>query len=293
MVARVVTVRGDSTGVWRVEDPSSSASRPVFLTHSAAVEYARARLARTGGSLVVVNSLGQTTTHFVAQPTWNETLQASYSDDTEKRLSELGNLSDQILGREKTESGLGELGGANPRDYLPPMIKNQAGVQQAGQAVGWGTLGLAVVGFVLGTGATSTVTSAVSTAIRSTPSIDDYVTFFQAFMATLPWSVSFAIGVWMLLTGNFTNKGWGPVIAWVLGSVACTWIVTSIGAATGPTLQMMLEYMNEAGSSPLHKALGLLGAYLAFYTLIPFLGGAITGASVGWWFVKRTHPDPV
>jgi hypothetical protein len=119
--------------------------------------------------------------------------------------------------------------------------------------------------------------------------VGSYLNFAQAFMLTLPLSVLVTATVWLTLAGKV--KSYGALFVVMLGGLLITYVAGQAGI-DGPALDQVLASMNAAGSNPIAKAMGMLGAYASYYTVVPFFGGVITGVATGWIGFRLATPQP-
>jgi hypothetical protein len=276
-------------GSWSISDSPHGSIIHNTPNRDAAVQYATQHLRRFGGGSYVLYGISGHATDKVkvgGQSSHNPLL-AGYDDKTSGRVNELAEILDGALGRQEKDSPLGKLGDENPDSILSARITGSQAYKEGKQGVAWSGFALAAVG-LFGTGTFSSATAAFAKAAQNSPTFDSYLTFGQAFWATFPWSISAAIGIFLVLTRLAASNPQGFGIAWVAGSSLLSVICTSIGIS-GPTWQEIYYYTTHAGSSPLHKIGGLLQAYFIFFGPIPFLGGLITGTAVGWFLSNRVE----
>ncbi|MEU5259662.1 hypothetical protein [Amycolatopsis sp. NPDC021455] len=183
---------------------------------------------------------------------------------------------DNLLGREAPDSN--EIEDTPVRELLPPGVRDSHPVETAGKTVTTGALGLAIVAFVFGNGSLSAVVSAVSTAAKGSATVGSYLTFANAFILTLPLSVSVAAVAWAAFEGKI--KSAGAMGACVIGALVVTYVSGHLGI-DGPALSQMDTALAAAGSHPLQKAGAIVTVYFEYYTVVPFLGGVITGILTG------------
>lgn len=194
---------------------------------------------------------------------------------------------DKLVGRRAPESPLGDVGGFEIGKIVPNGIRDSEQLKTINQGVSAGALGLAIVGLVLAQGSVAAVTAAGSKAIHNTPTVDSYLAFGQAFWLTLALSLSAAVFVYMLLNGQM--KSYGSVVAWIVATLVIVMILQSEGL-NGPTVDQLLAEMNATSSNPIAKGFALMGGFAKYYTLLPFIGGAITGSATGWIVHRLEHP---
>ncbi|MEV7099719.1 hypothetical protein AB0M80_43575 [Amycolatopsis sp. NPDC051045] len=196
--------------------------------------------------------------------------------DNEELAEAVASGVDDLLGREAPDST--EIEDMPIRELVPPGARDSHIVKTAGSTVAAGSLGLAMVAFVFGNGSLSAVVSAASAAAKGSGTVGPYLTFANAFVLTLPLSVCVAAMAWAAFEEKI--KSVGAVSGCVVGALIVTYVSGNLGI-DGPALSQMETALARAGSHPLQMAGAVVKVYFEYYTVVPFLGGVITGILTG------------
>ena len=289
-----LVIRPDLDGNWQVAEAGNSQPLILGLSRQDATDFATNRLAQEGGGQVktfnrvglevssaIVNADGGLELADSSRPRRavrpKKPAAKSENETIEKASEALAKAIDRDLGRTDPESPLGDFAKVKPTDFMPQSLRNHHAVTTVSTGVGAGSFGLAVIAFLLGTGTLSAVV-AKAASFKGTPTLGSYLQFGDAFWVTLPLSMATAAFTVLAMSGSFKSftQAAFTFVALALVSVGFS---SFIGKNT-PTMQ---DILYAAGSqNPGAQASSVMTVFLEYYTLVPFLGGLLTGGLTGW-----------
>ncbi len=288
MSAHLWSIRQDQRGLWCVHAPDGEL-RVVRDSFGSAVYDVRVALGGAGGPYVVVGH-GRAPVQ-VASPAGSarpgDPLPSvpGVWERVEPAASEAAGVVDGLTGREAPADPFEKLKEVEVSKIVPRKVRDSREFKEINQSVAAGATALAFVALVLGNGTAAAVTSSVTVALRAETTVGSYLTFGQAFFLTLALSASAAFFTYLTYEGQM--KSYGALGLWVLVTLAIAGVSQAMGFA-GPSASDLAEV--AGGSSPVLAFVRVLTAFLEFYTLVPFLGGLITGFLTGRVIARLGRP---
>ena len=132
----------------------------------------------------------------------------------------------------------------------------------------------ALVALIFGTGTVVGVVKPALAASSGEATVGSYITFGQAFLATLSLSVCAALFVYLARIGKI--NGHGAVGLLVLACLAIIAVAHAWGFQ-GPTLEEAAEAASQQSGPPLAKLGAIFAGFFTFYGVVPFLVGLGAG----------------
>jgi hypothetical protein len=185
---------------------------------------------------------------------------------------------DKLLGRSKPEDPFADVKDVEVGDLLPASVRDHPLYDDTARRIVAGSFGLSIIALLFGQGTVSAVVAGGSMVLKNAPTVGAYLSFVQAFFLTLALSVSATIFSYMTCKGLM--RSYGAVGLWVIASVFIAGTLNAMGLG-GPTLEAINTGLSHAPSNPIAQGLALMGVFLQYYTVGPFLGGLLTGGISG------------
>jgi hypothetical protein len=197
-------------------------------------------------------------------------------EQAEPAVQKAAEAVDKIIGRKAPDDPLDQVKSIEVSKIVPESVRKSTTFKEINQGVATGSAGLAVVGVIFGSGTAAAAVSGVAVAFSTKTTVGSYLTFGQAFLVTLALSASTALLTYFTYKGQM--KSYGAVGLWLLATLVITGATQALGFP-GPTVAQLESA--AGGHNPILAAVLMLAEFLAFYTLVPFLGGLITGVITG------------